>query len=84
MEFPWNSTGIPLGIHGNPQELHIPTIPADSQWNSNIPWDSGGIRRNSWRRVKYCNNPAAVVGVDATDDDIPALEVAPEVQRITK
>ena len=24
------------------------------------------------------NNPAAVVGVDATDDDIPALEVAPE------
>ena len=53
LEFPWNFPGIPLGIHGNPQEWHIPTIPADSQWNSNIPWDSGGIHRNSWRRVKY-------------------------------
>lgn len=28
------------------------------------------------------NNPAAVVGVDATDDDIPALETAPEEMEI--
>ena len=34
MECPWipvglhrNSAGIPLGIHGNPQEWYIPTIP---------------------------------------------------------
>ena len=26
----------------------------ESEWNSNIPWDSGGICQNSWRRVKYC------------------------------
>ena len=34
LEFHWES----MGIHGNPQEWHIPTIPADSQWNSNIPF----------------------------------------------
>ena len=61
LEFPWNFPGIPLGIHGNPQEWHIPTIPADSQWNSNIPWDSSGICRNSWRRVKYCTCAANIV-----------------------
>ena len=56
MEFPWNSTEIPLGIHGNPQEWYIPTIPADSQWNSDILQESSGIWRNSWRRVKYCSH----------------------------
>ena len=40
LEFSWNFPGIPLGIHGNPQDLYIPTIPADSQWNSNIPQES--------------------------------------------
>ena len=28
------------------------------------------------------NNPAAVVGVDATDDDIPALAAAPEEMEV--
>jgi len=53
LEFPWNFPGIPLGIQWNPQEFDIPTIPVESEWNSNILWDSAGIRQNSWRRVKY-------------------------------
>jgi len=46
--------GIPFGIQWNPQEFDIPTILAESEWNSNILWESAGICWNSWRRVKYC------------------------------
>ena len=56
LEFHWesmgihrNHSGIPLGIHGNPQGWYIPTIP-----------DSGEICQNSWRRVKYCFDAVSV------------------------
>jgi len=48
------SIGIPFRIQQNPSEYEIPTIPVDSGWNSNIPWESARIRRNPCGRVKYC------------------------------
>jgi hypothetical protein len=56
LEFHPESAGIHRNFHG---------ISLDSQWNSNIPWDSSGIHRNPWRRVKYCNQ--RTVAEDAAD-----------------
>ena len=50
LKFVWNFHGISiefpgtlLGIHGNPQELYIPTI----------PWEYRKFHQNQWGRVKY-------------------------------
>ena len=70
LEFEWNFPGISLGIHGNPQELYIPTIQADSQWNSNILWDSSRIHWNLWGREKYWTSPLMELTVDMEANDL--------------
>ncbi|EDR00451.1 uncharacterized protein LACBIDRAFT_334106 [Laccaria bicolor S238N-H82] len=50
---PAESIGIPFRIRQNPLEFEIPTIPADSGWNSDILWESAGVHQNSWGRQNF-------------------------------
>ena len=61
---PVESIGIPFRIQRNPLEYEIPTIPADSGWNSNIPLESAGIRQNPCGRVKYWISQPMLSGIE--------------------